>query len=206
MSQFASVVVNLEDECGHGHSLWMKNQYASALLGFCLIATLTYAALHFFSGLDMQLRVVTITAVVSVASLVLSAQISKRREIENELRKLKIPIYQKVFDLFFDAMKSVKDGHGLEENELAERLQTINREMLVWASQKVLAEWARYSHGLRQGVEGPDGLKNAVIRQIELFKAIRLDLGHSVSDADHDSIIKIVFAEDVIEMMKAAPR
>jgi membrane protein implicated in regulation of membrane protease activity len=113
------------------------------------------------------------TVLVSVLTLVLSKRYEHKREIEQEHRKQKTPVYEDFIAQLFKMMMGGKYGTApVSEEELMMFFSSFSQKMLVWGSDKVVQQYITYRRG---GTS--DGIQH-MIKLEDLLYAIRADLGH----------------------------
>jgi membrane protein implicated in regulation of membrane protease activity len=138
------------------------------------------------------------TVLVSVLTLVLSKRYEHQREIEQEHRKQKTPIYEDFIAQLFKVMMGGKYGNAkVTEDELMIFFSEFAQKMLIWGSDKVVQQYVIYRSG---GTD--DGLQH-MIRLENLIYAIRADLGHKNAGLKQGDMFRL-FINDFDEYFKAS--
>ncbi len=88
---------------------------------FTTIATLITALISVFGALSV--------AFISYRAMLKSKQVEKQKEIEQELRKQKAPIYEDFSELLFKVLKASKLGKEMPEDEMLELIFKFNRSL-----------------------------------------------------------------------------
>lgn len=150
---------------------------------FTTIATLITALISVFG--------VLIAAVLSYRAMLKSKQAEKQKEIEQELRKQKAPIYEEFSELLFKVLKTSKSGEEVPQEELLEFIFKFNQKLLVWGGNNVIKEWSNF----RVNTQSDD--KYAVLFSVEdMLLAIREDMGHSNAKLKRGELLS-VFINDI---------
>ncbi len=134
---------------------------------------------------------VLIAAVLSYRAMLKSKQAEKQKEIEQELRKQKAPIYEEFSELLFKVLKTSKSGEEVPQEELLEFIFKFNQKLLVWGGNNVIKEWSNF----RVNTQSDD--KYAVLFSVEdMLLAIREDMGHSNAKLKRGELLS-VFINDI---------
>ena len=118
---------------------------------------------------------ISCTVAGSIVTLLLSKRAERRREIEFELRKQKVPVYEKLLSFIFRFIYEEKTGRGSPSTE--ETIQFFSEftpQMIIWGSDDVVAEFTAF----RDAANGGDVRKVALAVERVMF-AIRRDVGHA---------------------------
>ncbi|MDQ3749949.1 MAG: hypothetical protein M3367_13210 [Acidobacteriota bacterium] len=150
---------------------------------FTTIATLITALISVFGALCV--------AFISYRAALKSKQADRQKEIEQELRKQKAPIYEEFSELLFKVLKTSKSGEQIPENELLDFIYKFNQKLLVWGGNNVIKEWANFR------INTQSENKYAVLIAVEdILLAIREDMGHSNEKLKRGDLLS-VFINDI---------
>lgn len=95
------------------------------------------------------------TLLVSVFSVLWSKRVDRLREIEQEQRKQKIPVYEEFLSLIFRMLFAEKLGEGpVTEQDMMKSMRLFGQKIIVWGSDDVLKEyvsWRRVATAIAEG-------------------------------------------------------
>jgi len=120
-----------------------------------VVAWLTWKAFALLSSQVAATVIVGIlTASASVFAVIKAKQAEHRRDIENELRKQKAPIYEDFACFLFKVLMSAKTEKNVSEEEMLPFIVNFNRRLIVWGSDGVIKEWSVFK-GLHEVTNSP---------------------------------------------------
>lgn len=138
----------------------------------------------------------SITAFLGYRSSLKSKQADKEKEIEQELRKQKAPIYEDFSDFLFKILKATKSNTEVSEVEMLEFIVKFNQKLIVWGGDNVIKAWTDFRFQSTQG----NGY--SVLFSVEdILFAIRLDMGHSNKNLKRGDLLRI-FINDYDEAIQ----
>jgi len=158
------------------------------LFGFALIAGLIFLLYFFlrmflswFSTLENQVAAtvatVSVTALISVASLILSKHYEHKRDIKKELNAKKSPIYEELINFSFKLQFAEKAGEiRPTEQETVKFMTKLIPRLIIWADENLIKSFCLFRDTAEKNRDQPDP-KILFIFEDMLFK-IRKDLGH----------------------------
>ena len=158
----------------------------STLFGLTLLAGLLLvayfvarAAWRGFRELENQVAAAVVAAsatiLVSVLSVTLTRMWERKNERLRELHAKRVPVYERFITEWLGLMLS--SGGQLNEDRAKQFFVTITPDILVWASDEVLAKWSRERRSWTTMPAGGDAM-DLMFRFEDLLLAMRRDLGH----------------------------
>ncbi|MCH7922726.1 MAG: hypothetical protein IH975_06825 [Nitrospinae bacterium] len=168
------------------HNDWKQNVLGISLLVICfvLVGVLGWTIWKALSGLSKEVATAIIagsaTVLVSVISLILSKHWERRREIEQEHRKQKLPIYEEFMTFWFRVVMSHSPGKKpVSEEEMINFFTSFTQKLMIWGSDKVLKEYSNFKNLSSSIAEQPSSEVLLTMLTFEkLLFAIRSDVGH----------------------------
>lgn len=155
-----------------------------------------------FRSLEPQLAAsllaASATVFVSVFSVLASKRIEQKKEIENQLREKKIPIYEEIIGFIFRITFAEKLGQEKpSDDEMMQFFTNTTKELVIWGSKDMVDAFGNFRSGLAANAERKDAVKT--MSEIEdLLFAVRKDLGHSHKRKKRGDILRL-FVTDVDE-------
>lgn len=156
---------------------------------------------------EPTITVAIITGFVSIVAIVIQRIWEKRYKTEQEIRRKKLPIYQKIiseFSYFFYTNPSLKTDEEKEifQQEKTDRLIKFitdnNGDIITWASDEVLKEWSLFrKYALLNENQG----MNLMFQTEKIFYAIRHDLGHKNKNLECGDILRL-YINDIDEVLE----
>jgi hypothetical protein len=120
----------------------------------------------------------TITAIAtfigSALTLVITKRWERRREIQQELRRQKTPLYEEFISFLFRLLMSSKAGQSLTEEEMTSFMVKFTQGLTIWGSNEVIQKYGQFR---QMSTDNPDAAKLTAAVEDILF-SIRSDLGH----------------------------
>jgi hypothetical protein len=132
-----------------------------------------------------------VTVLVSVFSVLWSKRVERQREIEQEQRQQKIPVYEEFIAFLFRILLADKLGEQkVTEQEMMKFVSGFAQKIMIWGSDDVLHRYAVFR---RMG--SATGLETVVAVESLLF-AIRADVGHRNKNLKTGDLLSI-FVNDI---------
>ncbi|HEX9929724.1 MAG TPA: hypothetical protein VGB02_14420 [Pyrinomonadaceae bacterium] len=124
-----------------------------------------------------------ITASATIFAAIRTKSIERLKEIEQELRKQKAPIYEEFADFLLNKVLQNKAS----SEEMLEFVMKFHQKMIVWGDDKVIKAWVDF----RKEIDTPTNKYHGLF-QIEnvLFK-IRADMGHSNKGLEKGDLLRL---------------
>ena len=149
--------------------------WGSVLVLLVVIAVLSITVAAFDLAVEVALLVGTAAA--SVTSLFISKQLETRVMIEQDLRKEKIDVYDKLISTLFEMMLSGRREEGVQGNQkLKAAMADVSKGLVFWGSNEVIETYG----DMRK--ESLSGKKIETIVFNDLFESLltgmRRDFGH----------------------------
>jgi len=142
------------------------------------------------------------TVLISVASLIVQRVWERRRQIEQEHRIRKIPVYEKFFEFWFSTIGT--DTKSLDEPESLEFLRDFTRELMVWGSDEVLSEFIAFRNAAMMVDEGSSETSVLSLFALErLMLVMRKDIGHKNKGLEPGDLLRM-FINDLDDAVVAA--
>ncbi len=185
-------------------SKWKQRALAfvSLIIGFAIIGFTAWFIWKAFASLSSQVAATVIvgilTASASIFAVLKSKQAEHRRDIEQELRKQKAPIYEEFSSFLFKILMSTKTGKEVSEEEMLQFIVDFNRRLIVWGADSVIKEWSNFKQ-LHEGTDYPPVMNLIVIERI--LYAIRTDMGHKNKGMGQGDLLSI-FINDAHTYLK----
>jgi len=134
-----------------------------------------------------------ITIVGSAATIAYGKIQEKKKDIEQQLRVKKIPVYENFLQLCFRCMAAVKDGEVSEskaplDSEFRDFIQT----MIVWASDDVMLAFSKWLQICRSPSDSETGALEKAVALEQLLLVIRKDLGHENKNLGQGDILRLI--------------
>ena len=136
------------------------------------------------------------TLLVSVFSVLWSKRVDREREIEQEQRQQKIPVYEDFLSLIFRIVFAEKLGENpVSEQEMLKIFRLFAQKLLVWGSDEVLKEYATWRRITTSSVAQENPVFHLFAIERLLF-AIRKDVGHKNKNLKQGDLLSI-FVNDI---------
>jgi hypothetical protein len=143
------------------------------------------------------------TALVSLFSFLLAKHLERQREVEQELRKSKVVLYETFIAFWLRVMMSGKPGiAAVKDEELQQFFATTTQQLIVWASDDVFREYVRFRAVTVAGIGKPDSSFATGVAFGRLLLSIRRDMGHSNKGIAVTDVLA-TFINDVEKFPKA---
>lgn len=165
-----------------------------------LLVWVTFTSLSSLSAqVSVPVLAAIITAAASVYVVVKTKQSDRKKEIEQELRKQKAPIYEDFSSFLFKLLKSEKMGRPPSGKEMLDFIVKFHQRLLVWGDDAVIKEWSNF----KRFSNDPEKQKNfEIVFQVErILFAIRADMGHSNKGLKAGDLLAL-FVNDIDEAMQ----
>ena len=179
-------------------------QLVQTLVGFVVVVLIIAAAvllawllMNSESQLAVGLAAAALTVVGSLATVLLTKWQERRTQVQLALRDKKVPMYEQLITLVFDALLGGKRGKKMTEAEMAKRLADLTPGLVVWGAADVVKAYATFRRLSAQPGAAEKGA--AVMLSVEqIFRMIRKDLGHDDSILNDGDILAF-FINDIDE-------
>jgi hypothetical protein len=125
-----------------------------------------------------------------------SKRAEHRRDIEEELRKQKIPVYQEFMEFLFRVVLSGKDGRPeLTDLEMRLFLQSFAPKLIVWGSDGVVKAYVAFRAASIEGA-GTSNIIGLMATVEAILYEIRRDMGHANKNLGRGDLLAI-FINDI---------
>jgi hypothetical protein len=177
------------------------------IIGSALFFLLRYLFRGFFAlpkEVETTLLTISGTILVSVGTLVLSKRAEQKRQIEEDLRKQKVPIYQEFLEFLFGTFFADKVGKmPPSETEIKAFFAQFTPKIIIWGSDGVIREFLRFRNApaAETSIEMTKRMALAVER---IMYEIRKDVGHKNKNLVEGNLLSM-FINDV-ETLVPAPK
>lgn len=85
------------------------------------------------------------TPVATVAAVIVASQLNKSREIEQDARKQRLPMYDEFLAFWFKSLASTRHAQFRSSaDENVEFFQSFTRKLVVWGSADLLKRWGEF--------------------------------------------------------------
>jgi hypothetical protein len=168
-----------------------------------LLCSLAWSLWQVFVGLPKELAVAvvagSVTILVSVFSLIGSKYFERRREIEQEHRKQKMPIYEEFMTFWLRVLLAGRPGQiPVPQEEVIQFMTTFTQKMIIWGSDNVVKEHANFR---RQVTKNPENAITTLLLFEKLLYAMRADIGHQNKGLANADLLSL-FVNDISEGMQ----
>ncbi|REB11597.1 hypothetical protein DVB69_00175 [Sporosarcina sp. BI001-red] len=152
-----------------------------------------------FSNLNDGVLAAIVTAIttflVTFISIISAKYYERKLLIEKEMRDKKIPAYNEFIEFIFKILDQENKKKKITEQEMTQFFSTFTRQILVWGSDEVIAQWSSYRRSALSEVS--DGASNNSMFELEkLLIAIRKDTGHKNSNIKKGDLLRL-FINDI---------
>lgn len=145
--------------------------------------------------LNINLVIAVIGASVTLIGYYVTRYLERKKEIEFQIRNKKIPIYEEFFQFYFKVVFNTKNKNGkkLSEDDMILFFQQFNQKAIIWFPDNILISYINWKRELSyfSGNNTPENLKNLILKQEDLMKEFRKDIGHEnkkISKGDISSL------------------
>lgn len=140
--------------------------------------------------LDINLVIAIIGAFVTFTGYYITRYLERKKEIEFQIRNKKIPIYEEFFEFYFKVVFSSKNGENMNQDEMTTFFQKFNQKAIIWFPDEILKSYSDWKNELAFFSENnsTDNLKILLIKQEDLMKLFRKDIGHKNNQIDKGMI------------------
>jgi len=159
------------------------------LFGVALIAGVIFLLylflrmfLNWFSTLENQVAAavatLSVTALISIGSLILSKHYEHKREIRKEHNTKKIPIYEELISFMFNVLFAEKAGDKPPtEQEIIKFLNGFTQKLIIWGDEGVIKSFCLFrDKAANMNSSKPDPTIMFLVE--EMWLTMRKDLGH----------------------------
>jgi hypothetical protein len=135
------------------------------------------------------------TALGAIISILTAKHFEIKHKILYDIRKKKIPVYNKWMDFFFDLMFKEKFGEvPLTEQEMAKFFSDFTKQIIIWGSDDFLKLFYEYKK-LLQSPEYSGKLEDTFLLTEKILYAIRVDLGHKNKNLQEGDILTLFITD-----------
>lgn len=138
------------------------------------------------------------TVIVSVVTVLITNQRNRAREIENDHRRQKIPVYEGFLEFLFSVLLADNTGRKRpSDKQMIQVFSDFTRDITLWGGPELIRTWNEVrSVGDGEGLSGIE-----LVRTWErLLFAIREDIGHSNKGLAKDDLLRL-FVNDLDEQL-----
>jgi hypothetical protein len=139
---------------------------------------------------EIIIGILTLTA--TSFGFIIKEQRDKIRTVRNQLSEKKYGVYNDVFSVFFNLIRGQKGFTENNEQELADKIISIKKDLLIYAPDNILKKFLEWNRFIANN-EGD--LKHAKI-YLELFVLIRKDMGNHKTEINEADILKLIMTTD----------
>ncbi|MGA9288440.1 MAG: hypothetical protein WBV93_08790 [Anaerobacillus sp.] len=172
---------------------------AIIVAGYFLFNLLNWIYNQFFE-LDPRISASLITGVFVILGTTLSITIpyfnQKKKDIEEEHRQQKIPMYKDFLDFLFRVFMGVKMGKQLGQKEIVQMMSKFTQDLILWGSEDVIEKYQEYRKHFMNRKEGQKTTKDEMMLLEDLLLKIREDMGHDNSSIKKGDILAL-FINDI---------
>jgi hypothetical protein len=181
-----------------------KNEANNILIGVIGLVIIAGASIWIVSTLQNAPYVnLLFSAIISIVGVIITVQTNRKLQIRNEMREKKAEIYNNLTRFFFEVIFAVKAEHKEKtEAEVTEFLVSITPDLIMWASDAVLAKFKQFRAAAiaAEETENPDPLAS-ILRFEEMLFEIRQDLGHDNKELKQGSVLGL-FVNDIEQYLE----
>jgi hypothetical protein len=188
-------------DSGQGSSL---RDISAGLLGFLLIV------LFFLGGVWIVWRVISsmegevaaalvtasATALVSVFGIVYNKRWDRKRQIREEHRKKKIPVYEEFMEFWFEILTATKTGEEISEEEMLNSMIDFTHHVMIWGSDDFVKSFGHWKTtvGSLEDAEGSHEVEQLGLFE-DLVLAMRRDLGHKNEGFERGDFLRLFITD-----------
>lgn len=146
----------------------------------------------------------SIAALVATVSLFYSRLLDRRKDIEQEHRKQKIPAYEKFMEFWFKALFASKLGlEPVDEHSVAEFARDFSQQMIIWGADDVVTGYVAFKNAFTNspGLTTANGAAALFLFEEFLF-ALRRDIGHKNKKLKRGDLLSL-FVNDMPSVLDA---
>jgi len=183
--------------------------------GFGFMFWFFYTLYSVFQGASDNIKAASITAIVTVFTLILGRFLEGRRETQNRINLERIKIYSEYFDFYFVMLTPPNLRPEQDELEIAKKIREFNKKFLLWASDEVLkaqddfnqclADFGAKLQGSRERNEIEPSLADPIKASANLLRQMRRDVGYrytKVTDQQFARMLLKLNDEGAVELIK----
>src|SRR5437868_12806552 len=115
-------------------SILLQYLYKFAVL--FLVFILVSLVFNYVSKIDPNPNIIVafIAGIFTVSGYFITRYFERKRIIEQEIRKQKLPVYEEFIAFFYRILKGVKDEKPLSQTELETFIMNFNQKSIIWLS------------------------------------------------------------------------
>lgn len=165
-----------------------RTDWKTTVLGFALLLVLLFGAFYLLQTMWNALFVMppevaaaftaaTSTILVPTLAYVFNRTLERRREMEVQVQKQKLPVYEEVLAFWFRMLMQDKPGiKKATDVEIVRYLAVSTPKLILWGGDEVMREYSAFKDGpASRKVPNPGG----ILQFERVLFAIRKDLGFS---------------------------
>jgi hypothetical protein len=152
------------------------------------------------------------TILISVFTLVWTRIWERRKELEQrkweleqEIRKQKLPIYEELVGFLFDIVDNSRTGKSMTPDEMNKRLIYFTQKTVVWGSDQFLKDFGKFrgvpTNQAQPGSTSLPDPKTIMLNFEKLLYSIRTDFGHENKGLGETDLL-ILFINDIRDYVK----
>lgn len=152
---------------------------------------------------DSNIVVALIAGTITILGYFITRYLERKKQIEQEIRKQKLPIYEEFLDFIFKFMVGNRKNN-ISEQDLEQFMFNFNKKSIIWLSDESLKAYVNWRTALNRisGNEKNDkGTLTQLIEFEKLLLAFRKDIGHSNQNLNSGDILS-VFINDIDKYIK----
>ena len=178
-----------------------RSDWKSVLLGLVTLGVLlilAWLSVSYILSLPKEVAGPMIAAVAAVSGILLSRRNEKRKEVEQQLRQQKTPVYEEFTKLFLgQMMKATPDAPAASQAQIETFFRNWMPKLTIWGSDDVVREFIAWKRGLSIPTQ-TDLTRLLTTEQVLL--TIRADLGHS-NKGLHPGDLLSLYITDIDDVM-----
>ncbi|QDG49288.1 hypothetical protein FIV42_00625 [Persicimonas caeni] len=151
----------------------MKGCLVNVVLIAVIFGALGFAA----TELEPKITAALVAGVATVLVAVWTKYRETMHEVEVDLRKRRIEVYENLLEVIFDMYRKQQKDEPVDQEGLADRVAAFTRDLTLWGSDDIVRAWQeiqlKESHGAYEGFN-----EERVVDLDKLLLAIRRDSGH----------------------------
>lgn len=188
-----------------------NQQQKSSVLGFVLliilVGLLVFGIYKLFSSAAPQVAAAIVagsaTVLVSVLSLILSRRWERQRDLEQEIRQKKIPIYEDFMEFWFRLFHGGKAGvNPPTVEEITKFFITFPEKLIIWGPDELIkgyAEFRRQHFMVPIENPPPEKVREMLLDFEKLLYTLRIDIGHKNEKLRPTDLLSL-FMTDIEEL------
>ena len=156
--------------------------------GFVLIRLIFKTLLNINPNLSIAIVAASATILASTMTIVVGRYYEAKRDREAVHRYKKIILYDELLVRLFEVFQG--EEKQKKKEDLSPFLREIQRKFILWSGPNVIKIYADWSKELTSQGDKPKA--KSMIKMMDLFLALRRDLGHSNRGLKHDHLVRFM--------------